>query len=102
MVLVLAKLLTRILQCFQPANFLFASRENSKEFSKVQEVDTQRKLHKRISDIGGSIHLAAHDQLYPFSGHQNINQNHLHQPQQDKVGNINTMGSDITESTIRV
>jgi len=37
------------------------------EFSKVQEVDIQQKLHIHIWDIGDSTLLAAHVQLYPFS-----------------------------------
>lgn len=59
--------LIRILQYSQPADFLFASIENSKESSEVQEVDIQKKLHKRMWDIGDNIPPAAHVLLYPFS-----------------------------------
>ena len=62
----------RILQYSQPAGFLFASIENSKEFSEVQEVDIQKKLHKHIWDIGGNIPLAEHDQPYLFSVTQGL------------------------------
>lgn len=67
MVLVAAVWLIRILQYSQPEDFLFASIENSKEFSAVQEVDIQKKLHKHMRGIGGNIPLAAHDQPYLFS-----------------------------------
>lgn len=67
MVLVAAKLLTRILLCFQLANSLFASRESSREFSKVQEVDIQQRLHKHIWGIGGNIVQAGLGQPCPFS-----------------------------------
>jgi len=67
------KLLIRTLQCSQPANFLFASKESSKVFSVVQEVDIQKRLHKHIWGKGGSILLAAHDQPYPFSATKEAN-----------------------------
>lgn len=65
--LVPVKLLIRTLLCSQPANFLFASIENSKVFSVVQEVDIQKRHHKHILGKGGNILLAAHDQPYLFS-----------------------------------
>lgn len=61
-----------IFQYFQLANFLFASTGSSKEFLEVQEVGIRQKLHKRIVDIDGSTHQAAHDQPYPFSATQTI------------------------------
>ena len=67
MVLVAEEQLTKILLYFPPANFLFASRESSKESSEAPEVDIQQKLHKHIWDIDGSTCLAAHGQPYPFS-----------------------------------
>lgn len=67
MVLVAAEQLTKILLYFPPANFLFASRESSKEFSEAQEADTRQKHHKHSGDIDGSTRPAAHGQPYPFS-----------------------------------
>lgn len=67
MVLVAAEQLTKILLYSPPANFLFASRESSKEFSEVLEADIQQKHHKHNGDIDGSTRLAAHGQPYPFS-----------------------------------
>lgn len=71
MVPVAAKLLIRILQYFQLADSLFASRESSREFSKVQEVDIQQKLHKHIWGIADNILQVAHDRPCPFSASKN-------------------------------
>lgn len=67
MVLAAEEQLIEIQQYFQPANSLFASKENSKEFSGVQVVDIQQKLHKHIVDISGNTRLVAHGQPCPFS-----------------------------------
>lgn len=67
MVLEAAEKRTRILLYFQPASFLFASRESLVEFEGVQEVDILQKLHKHTWDKGGNICQAAHDQPCPFS-----------------------------------
>lgn len=79
--LVPAKLMIEILQCSQPANFLFASKESSRVFSKVQEVDIQKRLHKHIWGKGGRILLAEDDQPYLFSANKEVNtrkNNYLH------------------------
>lgn len=68
---VAVELLTGIPQYYQPANFLFASKENSGEFLKAQVADIQRKLQKHIEDRGGSILLVAHARLYLVSITQN-------------------------------
>lgn len=66
-----AKQLTGIPLYFLSASFLFASKESSKEFSKVQEVDTQQMRHKHNLGIGGNIRQDAHAQPYPVSAVQN-------------------------------
>jgi hypothetical protein len=79
--LVPAKLMIGILQCSQLANFLFASKESSRVFSKVPEADIQKRLHKHIWGKGGSILLAAHDQPCLFSANKEANtrkDNYLH------------------------
>ena len=67
MALVAAKLLREILQYYQFADFLFANKENSVEFSRAQEVGNQEMLHIHIWDINGSTPLAEHDQPGLFS-----------------------------------
>lgn len=67
-----AEQMIKILLYFQPASFLFASRESSKEFLEVLEVDILQKLHKHIWGRGGNIHLVAHGQPYPFSAEKKI------------------------------
>lgn len=54
-------------QYYQPANFLFASKVNLREFLIAQVADIQRKPHKHIGDRDGSILLVAHVQPYLFS-----------------------------------
>jgi hypothetical protein len=67
------KLMIGSFQCSQSANFLFASKESSRVFVKFPEVDIQKRLHKHIWGKGGSILLAAHDQLYLFSTNKEAN-----------------------------
>lgn len=62
-----AKQMIGIPLCFLLAKILFASRESLKVSSTIQEVGIQQRLQKHIGDTGGNIHLAAHDQLFPFS-----------------------------------
>lgn len=71
--------MTRILPHLKPANFLFEGRGNSMEFSKVQEVDTQKMLQKHILGKDDNIFLVELGQPDPFSATKNHYQkiNHL-------------------------